>query len=78
MNTYTKEEILVKLRLRYNIPWVKTQAASRKLMELETPSKDIGSITKYVDGVREAIDACNRADLTLEHVFLNIHVKYGV
>ena len=72
MQTYTKDELMRKLKLRYNIPWVKTQAASRKLMELEAPSSSIGSIVKYVDGVREAIDACSRADLTLEHVFLNI------
>ena len=36
-------------------------------MDLETPSKDLGSITKYVDGMREAIDACKRAELSLEN-----------
>ena len=50
----------------------KSQTASGRLFALELPTCEREIVFKYMNGMREAIDSCLRANLTLESVFLNI------
>ena len=72
MRSLGYHDMWVKLQQRYSLPWTRAQAASRKLLALDFPSSERQTIYDYVNGIRETIDACLRAGLTLESLCLNI------
>ena len=72
MSILSYDQIWQKLSLRYAVPWLKTQQAARRLMEIEPPTNNDTSIIKYVDAIREAVDTAERVDMRIEHLFFNI------
>ena len=61
-----------KLRERYAVSWAKTQQAARKFFNIPPPTNDDQSVISYIDAVRDAVDAVERAGLTPENIFFNI------
>ena len=72
MANLTYEQTWEKLKERYNVPWAKTQQAARKFFSIPLPTNDDESIIKYIDAVRDAVDAVERAALQPENIFFNI------
>ena len=68
------DEVWDKLKLRYAVPWLKTQQASRRIMEIQPPAESESSVIKYVDVIREAVDISDRAGINIENLFFNICV----
>ena len=59
------DEVWDKLKLRYAVPWLKTQQASRRIMEIPPPADSESSVIKYVDAIREAVDISDRAGINI-------------
>ena len=72
MANLSYEQTWEKLRERYNVAWARTQQAARKFFNIPTPSNDDQSVIKYIDAVRDSVDAIERAGLTPENIFFNI------
>ena len=72
MASLSYDEVWDKLKLRYAVPWLKTQQASRRIMEIQPPADSETSVIKYVDAIREAVDISDRAGLNIENLFFNI------
>ena len=72
MANLTYDQTWEKLKERYAVSWAKTQQASRNFFSIPPPTNDDQSIINYVDAVRDAVDAVERAVLTPENIFFNI------
>ena len=72
MANLTYDQTWEKLRERYAVSWAKTQQAARKFFNIPPPTNDDQSVISYIDAVRDAVDAVERAGLTPENIFFNI------